>query len=65
VDMKLVGPSYNEVSNKERDKDILIHSIQYGSANKYDVIPMPAQNVSAEEAQILVDWILSLKDANK
>jgi cytochrome c len=65
VDMKLVGPSYNEVSNKERDKDVLIHSIQYGSANKYDVIPMPAQDVSAEEAQILVDWILSLKDTNK
>ena len=65
VDVKLVGPAYNEVSNKERNKDVLIHSMQYGSVNKYDVIPMPAQDVSAEEAKILVDWILSLKDANK
>lgn len=65
VDVKLVGPSYNEVANKERNKDVLIHSIHYGSVNKYDVIPMPAQDASDEEAQILVDWILSLKDTKK
>jgi len=65
LNIKLVGPSYIEVANKERNKGVLIHSIQNGSTNKYDVIPMPAQDVSNEEAKILVDWILSLEDQNK
>jgi len=65
VDIKLVGPSYLEVAKKENNRDVLIHSMQYGSTNKYDVIPMPAQDVSASEALILADWILSLKDSNK
>jgi cytochrome c len=63
IDMKLVGPSYKEVANKETDKTSLIHTIQNGSVNKYDVIPMPAQDVSNEEAEILANWILGLKEA--
>ncbi len=33
-----------------------------GSENKYDVIPMPAQDVSPDEAKKLVSWILQMKE---
>lgn len=62
VDTKLVGPSYQEVALKEKNKNTLMHTIQNGSVNKYDVIPMPAQDVSDEEASKLADWIMSLGD---
>jgi len=62
VDVKLVGPSYKEVAFKESDKGIIINTIQKGSVNKYDVIPMPAQDISNEEAEILANWIMSLKE---
>ena len=63
VDTKLVGPSYKEIANKEANKAVLIHTMQNGSANKYDVVPMPAQDISAEEGEILANWIMSLKEA--
>jgi cytochrome c len=34
-----------------------------GSENKYDVIPMPPQDVSEDEAKKLATWILELKEA--
>ncbi len=32
-----------------------------GSENKYDVIPMPAQDVTQDEAKKLAQWILKMK----
>lgn len=64
VDVKLVGPSYNEVALRENDKATIINAIQNGSVNKYDVVPMSAQDVSVEEADKLADWIMSLKEHN-
>lgn len=62
IDVKLVGPSYKEVALKGSDEATLIKSIMNGSENKYDVIPMPAQDVSPDEAKKLVSWILQMKE---
>ena len=62
IDVKLVGPSYKEVALKGSDEATLIKSIMNGIQNKYDVIPMPAQDVSPDEAKKLVSWILQMKE---
>lgn len=61
VDVKLVGPSYKEVASKSFDEATLVKSMMEGSENKYDVIPMPPQDLSEDEAKKLAKWILELK----
>jgi cytochrome c len=62
VDVKLVGPSYKEVSLKGSDEATLVKSMMQGSENKYDVVPMPPQDVTQDEAKKLASWILKMKE---
>ena len=61
IDVKLVGPAYKEVASKGFDEATLVKSMMSGSENKYDVIPMPAQDVTPDEAKKLAQWILKMK----
>ena len=62
IDVKLVGPAYREVALKNSDEATLIKSMMSGSENKYDVVPMPAQDVTQDEAKKLALWILKMKE---
>lgn len=56
--IKLVGPPFAEIANRYGSADDVIGSIMNGSEGKWDVVPMPAQNVSEEEARKLANWVL-------
>jgi cytochrome c len=66
VDKKLVGPAYKDVAAKyASDKDAeaqLVKKVREGGSGVWGPVPMPANpQVSAEEARVLVRWVLSLK----
>lgn len=66
IDKKVVGPAWNDISDKYKGdataKDTLVASITNGSRGKWGNVPMPAQKrVTAEEAAKLADYIVSLK----
>lgn len=65
VETKVVGPAYKDVAAKYADqedaKEHIVNSIKNGSSGVWGPIPMPPNAVSDEEAEILADWILSLK----
>jgi cytochrome c len=66
VDKKLVGPAYKDVAAKYAgDKDAeaqLVKKVREGGSGVWGPVPMPANpQVSAEEARVLVRWVLSLK----
>jgi cytochrome c len=69
VDKKLVGPSYKDVAAKYKaDKNAVAYlseRIQKGSVPNKLVwggpIPMPANNVTADEAKTLATWVLTVK----
>ena len=63
---KLIGPSYKDVAAKyANDKDAvakLSEKIRKGGVGVWGQIPMPANpQVSADEADKLVKWVLSHK----
>ncbi|NRT58319.1 c-type cytochrome [Sphaerotilus uruguayifluvii] len=55
IDKKLVGPAYQEVAAKLADK------VVKGGSGVWGPVPMPANNVTPEEAKTLVAWVLSQK----
>ncbi len=65
VDKKLVGPAYKDVAKKfAGQKDaipMLAEKIQKGSVGVWGQVPMPANNVTPEEAKQLATWVMSLK----
>lgn len=65
VDKKVLGPAFKDVAAKYKSQkgadQVLASSILKGSKNKWGKIPMPAQKVSAADAQTLAKWILTLK----
>ena len=66
VDKKLVGPAYKDVAAKYAgDKGAaarLAKKIREGGVGAWGQVPMPANpQVSADEANKLVTWILSTK----
>lgn len=65
IDARLVGPAYKEVAAKyagQADASAgLVKSIKEGSTGKWGPNPMPANQVTDEEAKTLADWILTLK----
>ncbi len=65
VDAKKVGPSYKDVAKKYAGKadavDYLAGKIKNGGVGVWGNVPMPAQNVTDEEAKKLAEWVLSLK----
>lgn len=61
---KIVGPGFNEIASKNKDRAgaqaYLIDKIKNGGSGVYGAIPMPAQpQVSDADAQAIVAWILS------
>jgi S-disulfanyl-L-cysteine oxidoreductase SoxD len=62
VDTKLVGPSFKEVAAKQGARaDALPYvagKIKTGSVAVYGQIPMPAQSISTEDAQLVARWLL-------
>jgi len=65
VDTKLVGPAYKDVAAKYRsDKGAaarLAEKVIKGGSGVWGPVPMPANNVTPEEAKTLVAWVLSQK----
>jgi cytochrome c len=66
IDAKLVGPGYKEVAAKYAGQhDAVAHlaeKVMKGGAGVWGAVPMsPNPQVSREEAEKLVTWILSLK----
>ena len=65
VDKKLLGPTFKDIAAKYRTQagaeKMLADGVMKGSKNKWGKIPMPAQKVSAADAQTLAKWILTQK----
>jgi cytochrome c len=63
--VKKVGPSYKDVAKKYAGKadavDYLAGKIKNGGVGVWGNVPMPAQNVTDEEAKKLAEWVLSFK----
>lgn len=57
-DRKLVGPSWAEVAKKHAGKaDYLAGKIRSGGSGVWGNIPMPPQNISADEAGRIAAWL--------
>ena len=65
TDKKLVGPSYKDVAAKyAKDKDAaakLADKITKGSTGVWGPVPMPPNQVTADEAKQLAAWVLTIK----
>jgi cytochrome c len=65
VDNKIVGPAYKDVAAKYAgDKTAvakLAEKIQKGGVGTWGQVPMPANQVTPDEAKTLATWVLSLK----
>lgn len=65
VDKKLVGPAYKDVAAKYKgQKDAvakLAEKIQKGGVGTWGQVPMPANQVTADEAKTLATWVLAQK----
>jgi cytochrome c len=65
TDKKLVGPSYKDVAAKYAgDKTAvakLAEKIQKGGVGTWGQIPMPANQVTPDEAKQLATWVLTIK----
>lgn len=65
LDKKVLGPSFRDIALKYKGQkdaqDKLIASISKGSAGAWGPIAMPANAVSAAEAQTLAAWVLAQK----
>jgi cytochrome c len=65
ADKKLVGPSYKDVAAKYAgQKDAvakLAEKIQKGGVGAWGQIPMPANQVTPDEAKQLATWVLTIK----
>jgi cytochrome c len=64
TDIKLVGPSYKDVAAKyagQNVTDTLAEKVIKGGSGVWGPMPMTPNNVTPEEAKLLVTWILSLK----
>jgi S-disulfanyl-L-cysteine oxidoreductase SoxD len=61
MDSKVVGPGFGEVARKYADradrKDYLAGKIVAGGAGVWGAIPMPAQTLTADEAQQIAAWL--------
>ena len=65
VDHKLVGPPFRAISIRYKDADdtqirTLAKTVMYGGIRNWGEIPMPANSVTLNEAELLVRWILGL-----
>ena len=64
VEKKVVGPAFKDVAAKYKgDKAAsatLATKIKNGGKGNWGQIPMPAQNVTEDEAKKLAAWVLAL-----
>ena len=60
----MIGPAYKEVAKKYKGDakapDMLATKVVKGGQGVWGAIPMPPNNVSADDAKKLVAWILAL-----
>ncbi len=65
LDKKVVGPAYKDVAAKYAgQKDAvakLAEKIQKGGVGVWGQVPMPANQVTPDEAKQLATWVLSIK----
>lgn len=63
VDMKLVGPAFQDVAKKytEEDREFLVSKIIKGGKGVWGPIPMPPNPVDEQQANQVLTWIFSLK----
>ena len=61
IDRKLVGPAFKDVAQRYAGKvdaeAALTQRIKAGGVGSWGQIPMPAQAISVQEAQILAQWL--------
>ncbi len=58
ADRKLVGPSWKDVAQKHAGKgDYLTGKIRTGGSGVWGAIPMPAQNISENDAKQIASWL--------
>ena len=65
INEKVLGPSMKEIAAKyagdAKAPDMLAGKILKGGVGAWGQVPMPANDVTADEAKTLVAWVLSLK----
>lgn len=65
VNNKVLGPSFKDVAAKyagqKGAQDQLMQKVMKGSGGVWGAIAMPANNVTDQEAQTLVKWVLATK----
>lgn len=65
IDKKVVGPSYKDIAAKYKGDAgavaRLATKVQKGGSGVWGTMPMPPNNVTADEAKTLVTWVLSQK----
>jgi len=65
IDKKIVGPAYRDVATKYAGQAgaaaMLAAKIQKGGVGVWGQIPMPANQVTPDEAKQLATWVLTLK----
>jgi cytochrome c len=65
IDKKVVGPAYKDVAAKYKDQkgaaDMLAKKIISGGSGVWGQVPMPANQVTPEEAKQLATWVLQQK----
>tara|TARA_A100001011_G_scaffold385124_1_gene458653 strand:- start:182 stop:589 length:408 start_codon:yes stop_codon:yes gene_type:complete len=69
VDHKLVGPPFRAISIRYKGADdtqirTLAKTVMFGGIRNWGEIPMPANSVTLNEAELLVRWILRLSHEN-
>ena len=65
VDEKVLGPSLKEVAARyagdAKALDMLASKIQKGGVGAWGQVPMPANDVTDDEAKLLAIWVLGQK----
>ncbi len=65
VGEKVLGPSLKEIAAKYAGQAdapaLLADKIRQGSVGVWGQVPMPANDVTPEQAKTLANWVLSLK----
>ncbi len=69
VDKKIIGPAFKDIARKyqysENAEQFLLQRVRNGGAGVWGVVAMPAnKNISDQDAQKLIQWILQQNKTN-
>lgn len=69
VDKKIIGPAFQDIARKyqysENAEQFLLNRVRYGGAGVWGVVAMPAnKNISDQDAQQLIQWVLQQNKKN-